>query len=269
MLTSLLILFIGLVAGTYGIMVGAGGGKIFVPALLIVLNLPPNIAAGTGIAVVFLTATSGLIGLSRQKRIFYKVGFILAISAVPGIFFGFWLAQISSPTVFHYLFAILLVGLGLFLFIKKLPSKSSESTTIDGEVDVTSHEVGKESFNYKPQQMLGLVFVGVFMGIVSSYFGMGGGWLLVPILIYLFRISPNYATATSVFSLFLYSIVGVLINITHGNMDWNAVIWGGIGVLVGAQLGAFLSNKVSGKRTIQLLAVVLVLVGVKLALGTG
>ncbi len=266
-LISLLLLVIGLIAGTYGIMVGAGGGKIFVPALLIILNLPPNIAAGTGIAVVFLTATSGVIGLTRQKRIYYKLGFILAISAIPGIFLGFWFAQISSPTLFHYLFACLLVGLGLFLLIKKLPSEKSKVDSTSEEVAATSEDM--ESFNYTPLKTVGLVFLGVFMGIVSSYFGMGGGWLLVPILIYLFRVSPNNATATSVFSLFLYSIVGVLINVTHGNMDWNAVIWGGIGVLAGAQLGAFLSNKISGKRIVQLLAVVLVIVGVKLAFGTG
>lgn len=268
MLTSLLLLLIGLIAGTYGIMVGAGGGKIFVPALLIVLQLPPNIAAGTGIAVVFLSASSGVIGLFRQKRIFYKLGLILAISAIPGIFIGFWLAQISPSDVFHVLFACLLIGLGIFLLIKKLPSKE-EKTESEVAATTESVEVAEiEAFGFTPLKIVELIFVGLFMGVVSSYFGMGGGWLLVPILIYLFRITPTYATATSVFSLFLYSIVGVLINVTHQNMDWSAVIWGGIGVLIGAQLGAILSNKISGKRIIQLLAVILIIVGVKLVMGS-
>ncbi|HET7580064.1 MAG TPA: TSUP family transporter [Bacillales bacterium] len=76
---------------------------------------------------------------------------------------------------------------------------------------------------------------------------------------------PHYAAATSIFSLCLYSAVGILIHIGQGNVDW-MVIWGGLGILIGAQLGVFFSNKVSGMRMMQMLSVILIMVGVKLFL---
>lgn len=262
--TNLLLLAIGLLAGTYGVMVGAGGGKIFVPALLILLKLQPEVAAGTGLCVVFLTSISGITGYIRQKRIDYKLGGILAAGAVPGIFIGIWLAHLSTPKVFYSIFALLLVGLGIFLILKKLPKPKdgSANTEISGATDSMILE-------FTGNNIFRLILVGSLLGVVSGFFGMGGGWLLVPILIYLFRVSPYYATATSVFALCLYSTLGVAINIYNGDVHWGAVIWGGIGVLAGAQIGVVLSKKISGKRIVQMLAVILIVIGVKLIFSAG
>lgn len=106
--------------------------------------------------------------------------------------------------------------------------------------------------------------MGLLIGTVSSYFGVGGGWLLVPILVYAFRIRPYIATATVIFSLCLNALVGGLIYIAHDNIVWPAAVWGGAGVVCGAQLGVYLSERISGRRIIQLLAWVLIGVGINL-----
>jgi len=262
--TGMILLFIGFIAGAYGIMVGAGGGFIFVPALLILLHLPPEAAAGTGLVVVFINSVSGIYGYIRQKRVDYKMGLWLALGATPGTFLGIWLTKLSSPQSFNLIFAVMLVALGIFLIIKKTPQEKAAAKNSRNEIAATIDRTKSPDMVHSKKMIASLVSVGILLGIVSSFFGIGGGWLLVPILIYLFRVHPHYATAVSIFSLCLYSTIGVIIHIFQGNIDWAAAIWGSIGIFFGAQLGVYISNKISGKRIIQLLAVILIGAGLKL-----
>ncbi|AQQ54826.1 sulfite exporter TauE/SafE family protein [Planococcus lenghuensis] len=252
--TGLLLLAIGIIAGGYGIIVGAGGGFIFVPALLLILDMPPEIAAGSGLLVVLINSLSGVFGYARQKRIHYKTGMLLAISAVPGTILGVWLVQNNPASWFYSIFGGLLVALSIFLFIKnssigfrKTPNGHSSGEQKDKEIGVK-----------------GLILIGAVIGVISSYLGIGGGWLLVPILVYVFHIAPHYATATSIFSLCLYTAVGSALQIYFGNVDWTAVFWGGLGVLAGSQLGVRLSRKISGTAIIQMLSFLLMIIGLRL-----
>lgn len=260
---GLTLLVIGFLAGTFGIIVGAGGGFLFVPALLIYLRLPPPVAAGTGLLVVFVNSLSGISGFVRQKRISYGLALRIVAGGIPGAFLGVWLAETVSSELFYKIFAALLVSLGVFLIVKQMPSSRIEAVPSAANGSGNPAHANREGSDVPLPQLL---FVGLLIGTISSYFGIGGGWLLVPILVYLFRIRPHIATATVIFSLSINSIVGGLIYIFHGNVDWIAVVWGGAGVIVGAQLGVYLSSRISGQRIIQLLALVLIGVGIKLFL---
>lgn len=252
--TGLLLLAIGIIAGGYGIIVGAGGGFIFVPALLLILDMPPEIAAGSGLLVVLINSLSGVFGYAQQKRIQYKTGIVLSISAIPGTILGVWLVQNNPASWFYSIFGGLLVVLSLFLFFKN--SSISFRKTPQSR---NSAEQKKKEVSVK-----GLVLVGAVIGVVSSYLGIGGGWLLVPILVYIFGVATHYATATSIFSLCLYTAVGSVLQIYYGNIDWAAVLWGGLGVLIGSQLGVRLSNRISGTAIIQMLSFLLLIIGVRL-----
>ncbi|HYW76601.1 MAG TPA: sulfite exporter TauE/SafE family protein [Gammaproteobacteria bacterium] len=253
-LTAAGILGIGFAAGTLGTIVGAGGGFLFVPALLMILHLPPPVAAGTGLLVVLTNALSGITGFIRQHRVSYRISLRLVVGAIPGAFLGVHLAEMVPAGVFYKIFACLLVGLGLFLMIKRSPKSEI------GNIDEQSEHAGTDIATF---QLLG---VGLLMGTVSSYFGIGGGWLLVPILVYAYGVRPHVATATAIFSLCLNSIVGSAIYISHGNVDWTSFIFGAAGIMVGAQIGVYLSTKLSGGRIIQILSLVLVGTGIKLFL---
>ncbi len=74
-LTGLLLVIIGIIAGGYGTIVGAGGGFIFVPALLLVFQMNPALAAGSGIVIVLINSLSGVVGYAKQKRIHYRTGY--------------------------------------------------------------------------------------------------------------------------------------------------------------------------------------------------
>lgn len=247
---NLLILLIGLFSGAYGIMVGAGGGFILVPALLLLLQMPPEIAAGTGLVVVLINAVSGVSGFIKQKRIDYQLSLLIIIGAIPGSFIGVNLAQRVPVELFYGAFATVLLLLGGLLFVKN--SGKNLSAGINTSVELSTAQRGS------------LLLVGVMIGTVSTFFGIGGGWLMVPILIFIYRISPHRATATSIFALCLYSIIGVILHVYSGHVDWQVAMWAGAGALLGAQAGVFISNRVSGKLIVQLLSILLVVIGIRL-----
>ncbi|GGB31886.1 TSUP family transporter [Virgibacillus dakarensis] len=253
--TGLLLLLIGLFAGGYGTIVGAGGGFIFVPALLIILSIDPLTAAASGLVIVFINTLTGVFGYGKQKIINYKVGINIVIGAVPGSLFGVWFLQYISTDsiVFYWVFASLLVVFGLILFFKDSSSNNKKTTN-------------KNGFSLKPEAKW-LIPLGLIMGIISSFLGIGGGWLLVPILIFTFKVPTHEATATSIFSLSIYSSVGVASHIFYHNVEWSIVYWGGVGVILGAQLGVLVAKRLPDKVIIRMLSILLCIVGLRMYFG--
>ncbi|SFB01239.1 hypothetical protein SAMN04488072_105127 [Lentibacillus halodurans] len=257
--TSIALLITGILAGSYGTVVGAGGGFIFVPALLIFFNMKPAIAAGSGLVIVLINALSAVIGYAKQNRINYKAGIQIGMGAIPGSLAGVWVLkfQSSESTAFFWVFATALVSLGIFLFIKNFISENKNEMAATYEQNVDLSLLNTKWF----------LPIGFFLGILSSYLGIGGGWLLVPILIYIFRFPAHSATATSIFSLCLYTSTGVLMQIFYGHVNWLTVLWGGLGIIIGAYLGVSISKKISGKVIIQMLSILLIVMGVRLYFG--
>src|SRR4051812_11528094 len=105
----------GLLVGTYGTMVGAGGGFLIVPVLLLVWHLPPALAAGTSLSVVFLNATAGSFSYARQGRIDYKSSILLALPTLPGSVAGAFVAERVSGRAFNIAFAVLLLAVSALL----------------------------------------------------------------------------------------------------------------------------------------------------------
>jgi uncharacterized membrane protein YfcA len=266
--TGLLLLAIGIIAGGYGTIVGAGGGFIFVPALLLIFHMNPALAAGTGIVIILINSLSGVVGFAKQKRINYRTGIILGIGAFPGSLLGVWLLQIYSSSYFYVVFASLLVALGVFLFAKNSPftiRKKKNSFAISREGSpVIEGSISSAIIDNPRLPVTRLLPLGFLMGVLSSYLGIGGGWLLVPILVYLFKVSTHYATATSIFSLTLYSTVGVISQMFYNSIDWVTVLWGGVGVIIGSQIGVIISQRIAGKVIFQMLSVLLMIIGFRM-----
>ncbi len=253
---GLLLLIIGIIAGGYGTIVGAGGGFIFVPALLIVFNMDPVVASASGLVIVLINSFTGVLGYAKQKKIHYKTSLTIGISAIPGALLGVWLLHIYSSQYFYVIFATILVALGIFLFSKNSP--------FQGKLLKKKTPSIQEASNKSPLNEVWFLPLGLMMGIFSSYLGIGGGWLLVPILVYLFKVPAHRAAATSILSLCIYSTVGVASQLFYNNIDWMTVIFGGIGVIIGANVGVFLSQKIPGKVVMQMLSFLLIIIGIRM-----
>ncbi len=263
---------IGLAVGTYGTIIGAGGGFVIVP--LLVLLFPqdgPSMITAASLAVIFVNATSGTIAYARMKRISYRTGILFASATIPGALLGSWLTHFIPRRIFGLIFGSLLVAVAVFLSITRGRGKRAGKTDkptggsqvrhislVDAEG--TTHELA-----YRP--VLGVI-LSVFIGCFSSLVGIGGGLIHVPVLTTLFAFPMHIATATSHFILVFTSLAGVIEHIidhtwpTHLLRDACLAV----GVVLGAQLGAFLSRRISSRWIVVGLAVALGAVGVRLAL---
>jgi len=263
---------IGLVVGTYGTIIGAGGGFIIVP--LLVLLFPqdgPSMITAASLAVIFVNATSGTIAYARMKRISYRTGILFATATIPGALVGSWLTHFIPRRIFGLIFGSLLVAVAVFLAITRGRGKRAETgkDALKGTVrhiSLVDAEGKTHELAYRP--VLGVI-LSLFIGCFSSLVGIGGGLIHVPVLTTLFAFPMHIATATSHFILVFTSLAGVVEHIIDHTWPTHLLrdLCLAVGVVVGAQLGALLSRRISSRWIVVGLAVALGAVGVRLALG--
>lgn len=158
-----------------------------------------------------------------------------------------------------------MIAAGLFMFLKP---KSDEHAHVSPHKktahEITRYLIGADglSFEYSFNPLVGIV-LSLFVGFMSSFLGIGGGIIHVPAMAYLLNFPVHIATATSHFVLAIMTFTGSLVHIWTGSFHHGAhrVAALAMGVLVGAQLGAYLSNKIKGSWIIRGLALALALVG--------
>ncbi len=249
----------GLAIGSFGTLIGAGGGFLLVPLLLLGYHFDPPDAVGTSLALVFLNAVSGSAAYLRQKRVDLALGVRFAAATIPGAIGGAYLTRALSSSVFSLGFGCLLLAIaGLLLSgIRLRPSARATRRRFSGAAGV-SHE-------YYVDAWKGVV-VSFLVGVLSTTFGIGGGIIHVPFLIVVLSVPVHVATATSQFVLSVSTFVGALtfLSLGHVRLPTTAVI--GAGILIGAQLGARLSVRASPVLIKRVLAASLALVGLRMIL---
>ena len=269
----LLLVLLGFVVGTAGTLIGAGGGFLLVPALLLLdPQADPRSVTAISLAVVFANAVSGSLAYARTGRIDYRAGLAFALATLPGAALGAWSTAWVSRGAFSALFGALLVLLGLTLArpvrpvvspTEALPPRApSRSWWVRRWVDPqgAAHEW---AFDVR-------IGVGLSLGIgyLSSLLGIGGGVVHVPALVHLLRFPVHVATATSQFTLVFTALTGTAVHVAGGELSARPVLLElallVAGVLPGAQVGARLAGRVRGKWILRVLALALVLVGARL-----
>lgn len=271
---NIFILFlIGCGIGMIGTLIGAGGGFILVPLLLITHpKMSPNIVTSISMALVAVNAMSGSVAYARAKRIDYKAGLIFALCTVPGSILGVLATHYIPNQIFHLVFGVLLIGLGAFLFFRRTPVHKPASALLL-EKGLQFHELKDRTgttYSYYYSMWKGIV-ISVFVGFFSPLLGIGGGIIHVPAMVQILHFPVYVATATSHFILAIMSTISVIVHAIDGNYDNPAVLKVTIalcaGAIPGAQLGAFLSHKLKGKTIIRALAFALALVGIRILIG--
>lgn len=254
----LLILFgLGLAIGALGTLIGAGGGWMIVPILLFGYRFPPQVAVGTSLAVVFLNALSGSIAYMLQGRVLYLMGIVFAVATIPGALVGAKLTQSLDLHAFSALFGLFLLAIAAFLFWGDRLFLGLGRRAVATEAALRSL--------WSPIIRWGAL-VSLFVGIVSSLFGVGGGIIHVPFLILILGVPVHAATATSQFVLAITSLTGTVVFWSHDQVQWFHVAGLGTGVLVGAQAGAYLSRRMRSERIRKILAGTLAVFAVKMIL---
>lgn len=272
-LALVLFLLFGLAVGAYGTLIGAGGGFIIVPVLLLVLHWSHEQAVGTSLFVVAANATSGSIAYWRQKRIDFRTGWQFALATVPGAIAGSFIVDLINGRTFYIVFGLLLVAVSLYLMWRpEKPGSEHEQTTrppgLAGWGWTVRHLVDSrgESYKFGFSKPWGIV-LSFGVGFLSSILGIGGGIVHVPALVTLFGFPAHIATATSHFILSISTIVGTASHFVVGNVVVVPAVAMGLGAVIGAQIGGALSHRIHGKWIIKGLAAALTLVGIRLIIG--
>lgn len=269
---------VGIAVGTYGTLVGAGGGFVMVPIFLFFIpGITPAEAAGTSLAVVFFNALSGTASYIRQGRVDFRTGTIFAIATIPGSIIGAYLSNLFSNRPFYIVFGLFLIAISIFLNLRPDPRKNialaepetgmSIPALPRGWVARSITDRGGERFAYS-FNMVGGVALSFVVGFLSSILGIGGGIIHVPAMVFLFTFPAHIATATSHYVLAISALVGALSHLAAGDIRWIPTIGLSIGVIPGAQIGAVLSRRLKGPWIIRALSIALALVGLRLLFKT-
>lgn len=257
---------LGFMVGTFGTLIGAGGGFILVPVLLLLYpDKSPETITSISLAVVFFNALSGSFAYAKMKRIDYKSGVIFAVSTIPGSVLGAFTTSLIPRNVFDGVFGVLLIATSAFLMMKPKNSKVLEGEAPKNHIirSITDLEGISHVFSYN--LVLGII-ISILVGYLSILLGIGGGIIHVPVLVHALNFPVHIATATSHFVLAVMSLSGTIVHIATGVLSKGIIqtIALSIGVLFGAQLGARLSNRFHGVWIIRSLAVALGLVGIRI-----
>lgn len=263
----ILLVFIALCSGMIGALVGLGGGVILVPATLFIgLNLgmipdlTPQKVVGLSVVMMIFTGLASTISYMKSKTVDYKSGFIFFIGSIPGTICGAWVNKGLDLPSFNLYFGILLIILSTILLVKdKLkPVKWFVKNGIKHEF--TDSEGKDYVFGYPIWFAILLTFA---IGFASGLFGIGGGSMLVPAMIILFLFPPHVAVATSMFMVFLSSIVNSASHIYLGNVPWLYTIPVIPGAYIGAKIGAALNKKIKSDSLVLALRIILLLLGIR------
>ncbi|KAF0091741.1 MAG: putative permease [Fusobacteria bacterium] len=255
----LLLAFIGFLVGILGTMIGAGGGFILVPILLIIFpEKTPEEITSISLAFVFFNSISGTLAYHKMKRIDYKSGLIFAASTIPGAILGTIVITMISKNIFNLIFGIILIILAAYLFLKP---ENKNRNKIANETIQTPPKTQKK--------WLG-VLINLTIGFISTLLGIGGGIMRVPSLVHLLNFPVHMATATSQFIVAIMAFSGIIVHLINGNIVNNLmpVIILSINAIIGAQIGARLSAKVQGSIIIKILSITLTLVGLRMIFTT-
>ena len=273
----LLIIFIGMVVGGLSGLFGVGGGFLMTP-LLIFLGIPPAVAVGTEAPHVLASSVSGVVAHWRRKNVDFKMGFFLLIGGVVGSTVGVNLFKLlrgfgQIDMVIQMLFLIFLgfVGFSMaFESARTTISKYRTTSSIRTKLHQHSWIHGlpfKLRFHRSKLYISAIppIIIGFFVGLLSAMMGIGGGFIMIPAMVYILGMSTNVVVGTSLFqiifvtanSTFFQSYLNQTVDIVLAAL----MIIGGV---IGAQIGASIGTKLKAEYLRGILAIIVLIVCAKI-----
>ena len=243
MIDQLWLIALGFAAGILGSIIGLGGGIIVVPVLTF-LGFPPTTAASNSLFAALSNAIASTISYSRQKRIEFSLGIKLGLLSIPGTVLGALISTDVTPEIFKILFGLVLIASAAYIFLrKKIESKEKKLST---------------------QMMVFAVGASFFAGIISSFFGIGGGIVFVPLMVIGMGMAMKRAAPTSQLILLFASLSGVLSHSLLGHPDFTQAGLLAIGSFIGGLVGARLSLEIKERYLKILVSAVILIAAAKL-----
>jgi len=272
----LLMLGLGGAVGFLSGMFGVGGGFLMTP-LLIFAGVPSAVAVATGANPLIASSITGTIAQARRKNLDTKLGLYLlgggAVGAFGGVLIIRYLRQIGQVDLFVSLLYVVFMGaVGSLMLVESLHAlrkvqRGQPSGRRSGRI-VWMHSLPfKTRFPASKLYISAIppIVAGFLVGLMSGVMGVGGGFILVPILIYMLRVPTNVAVGTSLFQIiFVSAITTVLQAAMNQTVDIALALMLMLGGAFGAQAGAAAGQKLRAEELRLLLALLVLAVGIRL-----
>lgn len=252
----ILIPLFGLLIGLVVSMFGGGGGGFFVPVLILIFGVTPQVAVATSLASVLPTSAVSTISHFRQGNVDIRTGLILGIGGIIGTLIGASIANIIPPTILQKI-------LGIFTLIMLIPMFRS---FLQRNKKLKENEDKTKQTTLTGLKRVIASFFGVASGLLAGIFGISG---TPPIIagLYSLGLPAVMVVGTSVFVLIFNSIAGIGGFYMLGRLDLTLIILLGGGAAVGAFIGPFLLKKINPKTFEKIYGPVIVSIMVIFGLG--
>ena len=259
-------LLIGLLIGTVLGLTGAGGSIFAVPLLILLLDLPINDAIGIALGAVAVSAFIGTISNWQAKYILWIPALALGVG-------GALIAPLGKYLGNQVADLFLLLGFSALAFIIAIIMWRQARTSPERAKVVRSH-IGSdqdyiqpicrfshtETFKLTTKCFVALLSAGLIVGLLSGLFGVGGGFLIVPVLLFITQVSMRQAVATSLLIITLISAIGFFSFVTSNPaVDWQLLIQICTGGILGMLGGHLVADKIAGPQLQRVFAISLIL----------
>ena len=261
---------VGFLSGLFGV----GGGFLMTP-LLIFIGIPPAVAVATEANQIVASSVSGVLAHWRRGNVDLKMGVLLLIGGVIGSTFGVWLFTFLKglgqiDLVIKLSYVVFLGVIGSLMLIESLnairqrkkrkPKRSHSHTWMHGLPFKMRFRKSRLYISAVPP-----ILIGIFVGILSAIMGVGGGFVMVPAMIYLLGMPTAVVVGTSLFQIiFVTANVTVLQSVSNQTVDIVLALLLLIGGVIGAQIGARFGSRMQGEHLRSLLALIVIMVCLKL-----
>lgn len=277
----LLILSFGLIVGLLSGLVGVGGGFLITP-LLIFTGVPPLVAVATGSAQIVGTSAAGSYAHWRLGNVDFKMAILLLLGSWTGGGLGVFLARALQQSgqfgnIVTFLYVVLLGIIGVSMLIESVNAVRRRTTSSSASPDKT--KTGKSWMEKLPMQVafpvsglqLSIIIplvLGVGVGVLTSLMGVGGGFIMVPIMIYMLKMPTKVVVGTSLFQLlFTTAVVATMQAGINMAVDPFLALTLILGSVLGTHWGTLLGVKLPAEQLRLVLALVVVGVAIKMLWG--
>ena len=280
----LVVVGLGLAVGLLSGLFGVGGGFLMTP-LLMMIGIPPTIAAATDANQIVAASASGTISHWRLGNVDFKMGLFLLIGGFAGGAAGVQIIKILRATggadfMIKMTYVVMLGLVGSFMFVESLnalkkskkvsetasPAKAKEDKKSGGFFAALPMQTYFQKSGVTHSALVPIV-LGTFVGILAAIMGVGGGFLMVPVMIYMLRMPMHVVVGTSLFQI-LFTCIEVTYLQAYSNhtVDFMLALLLLVGSVFGAQIGTVLGRKLHGDQLKILLSIIVLAVTVKIIL---
>jgi uncharacterized membrane protein YfcA len=233
---------VGLLLG----LVGGGGSILTVPILVYVIGLDIRAATATSLAIVGTSALAGAIPHARAGRVNGHVALFFGLVGIAGAFVGTWLNHLVAGAWILLLFGVLMLAVAARMWLRKAPGQSART----GEDE--------------PGAVWKVGLAGLVVGLLTGFFGVGGGFLIVPALALALGMPMAMAVGTSLVIIAINSASGIAAHLGTGGFDLPVALFFIAGGLSGGVLGGRLARKIDERALSRAFSAVVAGIGVYL-----